>query len=91
MRTRDPRSGGAHGVDGQYNMWRSGAPGPHAHRNCGQPEGGSAWAVKTVKRPPQQPAQPRYANYYWAPRTNKRHLPQLAQPWHTNHWAPQTR
>ena len=24
MRTRDPRSGGAHGVDSRYNTWRSG-------------------------------------------------------------------
>ena len=30
------------------------------------------WAAKTVKRPPQHPAQPRYTNY-WAPRTRKRH------------------
>ena len=34
MRTRDPRSGGAQGVDGRYNTWRSGAPGPHAHGNA---------------------------------------------------------
>ena len=34
MRTRDPRSGGAQGVDGWYNVWRSGAPGPHAHGNA---------------------------------------------------------
>ena len=30
MRTCDPRSGGAQGVDGRYNAWRSGAPGPRA-------------------------------------------------------------
>ena len=43
------------------------------------------------KRPPQQPAQPQYANY-WAPLTRKRHmLPHPAQPQHTNHWAPRTR
>ena len=30
MRARDPRSSGAQGVDGRYNVWRSGAPGPHA-------------------------------------------------------------
>ena len=34
MRTRDPWCGGAHGVDGRYNAWRSGAPGPQAHRNA---------------------------------------------------------
>ena len=33
MRARDPRSGGAQGVDGRYNMRRRGAPGPHAHGN----------------------------------------------------------
>ena len=49
------------------------------------------WTAKTVKRPPQQPAQPQYANY-WAPLTRKRHtLPHPAQPQHTNHWAPRTR
>ena len=34
MRTHDPRSGGAQGLDGRYNAWRSGAPGPHAHENA---------------------------------------------------------
>ena len=38
---------------------------------------------KTIKPPLQQPAQPRYANY-WAPLTHKRHLLQPAQPQHTN-------
>ena len=33
MCTRDPGSGGAQGVDGRYNTWRAGAPGPHAHGN----------------------------------------------------------
>ena len=47
--------------------------------------------AKTGKRPPQQPAQPKYA-HYWAPLTRKRHiLPHPAQPRHTNHWAPRTR
>ena len=32
--TRDPRSGGAHVVDGRDNAWRSRAPGPHAHGNA---------------------------------------------------------
>ena len=34
MRTRDPQSGGAQGVDGRYNARRSGAPGHHAHGNA---------------------------------------------------------
>ena len=80
MRTCDPRSGGAHGVDGRYNAWRSGAPGPpgasrtrkRSEAGCGRPESGGAWAAKTVKRPPQQPAQPRHTND-GAPRTQKRH------------------
>ena len=47
--------------------------------------------AKTVKRPPQHPAQPQYANY-WAPLTRKRHIPpHPAQPQHTNHWAQRTR
>ena len=46
-------------------------------RKCGEacggrPERGGDWAEKTVKRPPQQPAQPWSANYC-APRTRKRH------------------
>ena len=49
------------------------------------------WTAKTVKRPPQQPAQPQHANY-WAPLTRKRHmLPHPSQPRHTNHGAPRTR
>ena len=57
---------------------------------CGRPEGGGGeWAAKTVKRPPQQPAQPQYANYR-ALLTHKRRPPQPAQPQHTNHWAPRT-
>ena len=49
------------------------------------------WIGGGVKRPPQQPTQPQYADY-WAPLTHKRHiLPHPAQPRHTNHWAPQTR
>ena len=61
--TRDPGSGGAQGVDGWYNAWRSGGTWASRTRKrseagCGRPEGGGAWAAKTVKRPPQQPAQP---------------------------------
>ena len=52
--------------------------------------GKERWTARTVKRPPQQPAQPQYANY-WAPLTRKRHIPpHSAQPRHTNHWAPRT-
>ena len=40
---------------------------------CGRPEDGGVWTAKTVKQPPQQPAQPHYANY-WAPLTRKRHI-----------------
>ena len=61
----------------------------HSDAGCGRPEGGGAWAAKTVKRPLQQPAQPRCANY-WAPLTHKQHPPQPAQPRHTNYWAPRT-
>ena len=47
--------------------------------------------AKTVKRPPQQPAHPQYANY-WVPLTPKRHIPpHPAQPQHTNNGAPRTR
>ena len=35
MRTRDPRSGGAQGVDSRYNARRNGAPGPHAKERGG--------------------------------------------------------
>ena len=54
---------------------------------CGWPEDRGVWTAKTVKRPPQQPVQPQYANY-WAPLTHKQHtMPHPAQPRHTNHWA----
>ena len=52
MRTRDPQSGGAQGVDGRNKMRRSRAPGPHAHGNEAggeRPQSGGAWAMKTVK------------------------------------------
>ena len=54
MRTRDPRSGGAQGVDGRDSAWGSGALGPHAQRGdagCGRLQSGGAWAAKTVKGP----------------------------------------
>ena len=91
--TRDPRSGGAYVVDGRDNAWRSGAPAPHAHRNTvrqvvDRPEDGGVGTAKTVKRPPQQPAQPQCGNY-WAPLTPKQHIPpHPAQPQHTNDGAP---
>ena len=85
-----PRSGGAQGVDGRYNAWRSGAPGPHAHRNAARQVVDDRIAeVRGQQKPPQQPAQPWYANY-WAPLTHKRRPPQPAQPQHTNDWAPRT-
>ena len=57
----------------------------------GRPVDRGVWTTKTVKRPPQQPAQPQYANY-WAPLTCKRHIPpHPAQPQHTSYWAPRTR
>ena len=63
----------------------------HREAGCGRPGDGGVWTAKTVKRPPQQPAQPQYANY-WALLTRKRHiLPHIAQPQHTNDGAPRMR
>ena len=63
----------------------------HSEAGYGRPVDRSAWTANTVKRPPQQPAHPQYANY-WAPLTRKRHaMPHSAQPQHTNYWAPRTR
>ena len=67
MRTRNPWGGGAQGVDGRYNARRSGAPGPRAHGNAvtqvvDDRRAEVRGAGETVKRPPQQPAQPRHAN-----------------------------
>ena len=60
----------------------------HSEAGYGRPVDRGVW---TVKRPPQQPAHPQYANY-WAPLTRKRHTtPHSAQPQHTNYWAPRTR
>ena len=60
----------------------------HSEAGCGRPEDGGVWTAKTIKRLPQQPAHPQYANY-WAPLTRKRHIPpHPAKPQHTNHWAP---
>ena len=47
--------------------------GPHAPGNMArQVVDGGEWAAKTQHRPPQQPAQPQYANY-WAQLPRKRH------------------
>ena len=63
----------------------------HSEAGYGRPVDRGAWTAQTVKRPPQQPAHPQYANY-WAPLTRKRHtMPHSAQPQHTNYWAPRTR
>ena len=57
----------------------------------GRIEDGGVGTAEKIKRPPQQPTQPQYANC-WAPLTCKWHiLPHPAQPQHTNHWAPRTR
>ena len=62
----------------------------HREAGCGRPEDGGVWTARTVQRPPQQPTQPQYADY-WAPLTRKRHtMPHPAQLQHTNHWAPRT-
>ena len=81
------KSPGHHAEQGTWGSrkWK------HREAGCGRPEDGGVWTAKTVKRTPQQPAQPQYANY-WAPLTRKRHiLPHPAQPQHTNHWAPRMR
>ena len=63
----------------------------HSEAGYGRAVDRGVWTAKTVKRPPQQPAHPQYANY-WAPLTRKRPIPQQpAQPRHTNYWAPRTR
>ena len=70
---------------------RGGGAGPHAHRNTARQATDGLWTAQTVERPPQQPAQPQYANY-WAPLTRTRHIPpHPAQPRHTNCWALRTR
>ena len=44
----------------------------HREAGSGRPEDGGGWTAKTVKRPPQQPTQPQYANY-WALLRRKQH------------------
>ena len=96
LRTRDPQSGGAYVGDGQTARGGTGHLGlTHTRKSseagCGRPGDGGGWTAKTVKQPPQQPAQPQHANY-WALLTRKRHIPpHPSQPRHTNHWAPRTR
>ena len=63
----------------------------HSEAGDGRPVDRGVWTANTVKRPPQQPAHPQYANY-WAPLTRKRHtMPHSAQSQHANYWAPRTR
>ena len=96
MRTRDAWSGGAQGVDGRDNAWRTRAPGRHAPGNGGRQvvEDRRAEVCGQQKQsndPRNNQHNPQYANY-WAPLTRKRHIPpHPAQPRHTNHWAPRTR
>ena len=95
MRMRDPRSGGAHGLDGRHSAWRSGALGPHAHGSAVTQVVDDRRAEvrgpqKQSNDPRSNPHNPRYANH-WAPLTRTRPPPQPAQPQHTNHWAPRTR
>ena len=89
MGKREPALGAPSGGGGGVGR---GAPShPQVNVAGRQRGGGGSWTAKTVKRPPQQPAHPRYANY-WAPLTRKRHIPpHSAQPRHTNYWAPRTR
>ena len=70
MRTRNPRSGGAHGVDGRYHAWRSGAPGPHAHGNAARRVVDDRRAE--VHGQPKPSNDPHSNANYWAPLTHKR-------------------
>ena len=85
LRTRDPRNREAYVVDGHLGLTHM-----EAQRGRWRLGDGGVGTAKTVKRPPQQPAQSHYANY-WASLTHKWHnMPHPAQPRHTNHWAPRT-
>ena len=78
---------------GDFKAWGGGtwAAQKHSEAGYGRPVDRGVWTAKTVKRPPQQPAHPQYANY-WAPLTRKWHtMPHSAQPQHANYWAPRTR
>ena len=84
-------AGTTRGGAGHLGLTHTGMPRECSKAGCGQPEDGGVWTAKTVKRPPQQPAQPQYANY-WALLTRKRHiLPHPSQSEHANHWGPRTR
>ena len=64
----------------------------HSEAGYGRPEDGGVWTAKTVKRPPQQPAQPPIRQLLGAADTQTAHPPpHSAQPQHTNDWAPRTR
>ena len=52
------------GHHAEQGMWGSRTQ-EHREAGCGRPVGRGVWTAKTVKRPPQQPAQPQYANC-WA-------------------------
>ena len=52
---RAPKTGGGGGAG--KGTWGTGTR-KHREAGCGRPEDGGVWAAKTVKRPPQQPAQP---------------------------------
>ena len=84
--------GGAYGMDGRDNAWRSRAPGPHAHGNAARRvvhglRTGVCGQQKQFNDPRNDQHNHQYANY-WALLAHKRHtLPQPAQPQHTNRWA----
>ena len=85
------RGGGYGGRPGQrvkeQGTW---AAQKHSEAGYGRPVDKGVWTAKTVKRPRQQPAHPRYA-HYWAPLTRTRHaMPHSAQPQHTNYYGDPT-
>ena len=63
--------GGRPGQREEQGTWASRTR-KHSEAGYGRPVDRGAWTAKTVKQPPQQPAQPQYANY-WAPLTRTRH------------------
>ena len=88
MCTREPRSGGAQGVDGRNNVRRSGAPGPHAHGNVARHVVDDQRAeVRGQRKPSNDPRNnqhnPWYANH-WDSLTHKLHPPQPARLRGTN-------
>ena len=81
QRVREAVAGRGWGcAPGGTTVWGRAAGAPFT--DSAPPEGGGGG---------QQPAHPRYANY-WAPLTRKRRIPpHPAQPRHTDYWAPRTR